>query len=185
MTQQKKDIMFYSICIGLCFIIIFFKTNIIYMATIPTGSMESTIPIDSKILGDRLYYNQHTPERGDVIIFKYPIDNKTPYIKRIIGLPGETIQIKNSVVYINDQILDEPYLKESWIIDNDDFFFIVPQNHYFVLGDNRNNSLDARYWSQIANLNNLNNPEQYTFISRSNILAKAKYIYYPHFKKIK
>jgi signal peptidase I len=87
---------------------------IIANAVVPTGSMETTIPAGSRIMGLRLYYRFAEPKRGDIVIFKYPDDESVDYLKRIIGLPGETVEIIDGKVYINgsDEPLDEPYLSE-------------------------------------------------------------------------
>ena len=98
--------------------------------------------------GDRLLvlkhevpYLLHGPERGDVTIFHPPVNLSEDYIKRIIGLPGDTVEIKKGIVYINGTELDEPYIKEPprYTLAPTD----VPENHYFFLGDNRNNSNDS------------------------------------------
>lgn len=86
---------------------------IIANAVVPTGSMETTIPAGSRIMGLRLYYDFNEPERGDIVIFKYPDDESVDYLKRIIGLPGETVEIIRGKVYINGELLDEPYLVRS------------------------------------------------------------------------
>ena len=89
----------------------------------------------------------------------------------MIGVPGDTIEIKGGIVYRNGQQLDEPYLNET--PQAQDYGpYQVPDNSYFMLGDNRNNSLDSRYW-------------EHTFVSRGEILGKAYYIYYPRFQSIR
>ena len=93
------------------------------------------------ILRDRVAYVFHGPERGDVAIFHPPGNSNSDYIKRIIGLPGDTVEVKNGAVYINDVKLAEPYIKEAprYILEP----ITVPVNNYFVLGDNRNISNDS------------------------------------------
>ena len=115
---------------------------IIANAVVPTGSMETTIPAGSRIMGLRLYYDFNEPERGDIVIFKYPDDESVDYLKRIIGLPGETVEIIRGKVYINGELLDEPYLSEE---PTGDFGpYQVPEDSYFMLGDNRAVSKDSR-----------------------------------------
>lgn len=93
------------------------------------------------IIKDNIAYAFHEPERGDVIIFHSPGNKRGDYIKRIIGLPGDTIEVKMRSVYINGTELDEPYVKDS---PNYTFAPVkIPGNKYFVLGDNRNNSSDS------------------------------------------
>ena len=118
---------------------------IIANAVVPTGSMETTIPAGSRIMGLRLYYDFKEPERGDIVIFKYPDDESVDYLKRIIGLPGETVEIISGKVYINGELLDEPYLKEGALGECDiEMPYQVPEGRIFVCGDNRGTSLDSR-----------------------------------------
>ncbi len=117
-------------------------------ATIPGfyvdgSSMEPNLHPGQTLRINKVVYNFHEPERGDVIVFLNP-DNpdEPPYIKRIIGLPGETIEIKDGVVYINGLKLGEPYIKDPSSRSFPEQK--IPENEYFVLGDNRNNSQDSR-----------------------------------------
>ncbi len=144
---------------------------IIVNAVVPTGSMENTIMPKDRLIGNRLSYKFGEPERGDVIIFKFPDDESQLYVKRIIGLPGETVTIKDGKVYINDSEtpLVENYIKEEFTGDFGPY--VVPEDSYFMLGDNRNNSLDSRYWEN-------------KFVHKDKILGKAIFKYYPRFKKI-
>ncbi|HET7738769.1 MAG TPA: signal peptidase I, partial [Tepidiformaceae bacterium] len=86
----------------------------------------------------------HGPQRGDIVVFRDPRNPNDDLIKRIIGLPGETIEIRDGRVYVNDLLLDEPYITEEWQ-DKDHAKILLPENEYYVMGDNRNNSLDSRY----------------------------------------
>lgn len=110
---------------------------------IPSSSMEPTLQIGQRLIVSKLAYNFHEPERGDIIVFHPPNEpwDSTPFIKRIIGLPGETVEVQNNTVYINGQPLDEPYVKET--IRYTMSKVTVPRNEYFVLGDNRNVSGDS------------------------------------------
>jgi signal peptidase I len=104
--------------------------------------------------GERVIYPLHPPQRGDIIVFNPPVTGATkPYIKRIIGVPGDSVAIRDGVVIVNGEILDEPYLNgvsTSW--PNGDPFreIVVPEGHFFVLGDNRNNSTDSRSFGPIS-----------------------------------
>lgn len=120
------------------------KEFIIYNVEVPTGSMENTIEINDRVVTSRLSYLWNEPRRGDIVVFPFPDDEELDYIKRIIGLPGETIEGKNGLVYIDGVALKEPYVKEA--LDSDFGPYRVPENSYFMMGDNRNNSLDSRYW---------------------------------------
>lgn len=116
--------------------------------------------------------------RYDVIIFKNPLNNNELYIKRIIGMPGEKIVIENGNIYINDSKvpLEEKYLSKEWVVDNDGYTFYVPEDAFLVLGDNRNNSEDPRYWEEIAikegNAQNIEDVKRYIYIRKENIYAK-------------
>lgn len=147
---------------------LFIKNYIIINANIPSGSMENTIMTGDRLFGYRLAYNNKLPERGDIIIFKFPDDETENYVKRIIGLPGESIFIDGAHIYINgsETPLKEDYLKEDWVTGTGPYSFEVPEDSYFVLGDNRNNSLDARYWNN-------------TYVTKDKILGKAMFRYYP------
>ena len=121
---------------------------VIVNAKVPSGSMENTIMTNDRIIAFRLSYLFSDPQRGDIVVFKYPDDpeEKILYVKRIIGLPGETVEIIDGDVYIDGELLEgeEAYVKEPPV---GDFGPIeVPEDAYFMLGDNRNNSADSRYW---------------------------------------
>lgn len=147
---------------------LFLKNFIIINATVPTGSMENTIMPGDDLFGFRLAYQFSEPQRGDIIIFKYPDDEEQKFVKRIIGVEGDTVIIDNAKIYINGEEtpLDESYLKEEWTVENGPFEFHVPEDSYLVLGDNRNDSWDARYWDN-------------TYVTRDAIIGKAEWIYYP------
>lgn len=113
-------------------------------AVVEGSSMEPSLQNEQVLLVSKLAYKFGEPQRGDIIIFPPPhiLNPEKDYIKRIIGLPGETVEVRNGVVYINDIPLDEPYITEP---ANSNFAkTTVPANEYFVLGDYRNNSLDSR-----------------------------------------
>ena len=166
-----------------------FLTRVLLVnAMVPTSSMESLIEPGDRLFGNRLAYKFSDPERFDVIIFKYPVDEEQDYIKRVIGLPGETVTIEDAKIYINDSDtpLEENYLPEEWVIENDGYRFEVPKDSYLVLGDNRNLSLDARYWAEEAYIDELvdtiEEGESYTYVSRDQIRGKAMFTYWPRFR---
>lgn len=142
---------------------------------ISSGSMENTILTDSYIICNKQSYNNKQPQRFDVVVFRYPLDKSQLYIKRIIGLPGEHVEIKNGNVYIdnNSEPISEHYLKEEWNVDNGVYTFDIPCDCYLMLGDNRNNSYDNRYW--IIN----DDEKNYVYVNRNDIVAKAWIQYYP------
>ena len=163
--ELKSWVMTLVITVVVCLVL---KNYIIINASVPTGSMENTIMPGDNILGYRLTYLLEEPERGDVIFFPFPDDESKKYVKRIIGLPGENIYIRDGEIYINDSLtpLEEPYLKEEWIVGTGPFEFQVPEDSYLVLGDNRNNSDDARYWNN-------------SYVMEEKIIGKAIFTYFP------
>lgn len=216
-----KEIFEWVEVIALAAVIALFINNfIITNSYIPTGSMEENLPIGSRVFGFRLQYKLFgEPKRGDVVIFDYGFicknkkckqmyqkndDGKCPYcgeiskgskkahyIKRVIGLPGDHVEIKTDYkensgkirgisfdedmevscghVYINDEKYDESYINGPMIIDEGMFKgvdIVVPEGEYFLLGDNRNNSLDARFWPK-------------TFVPLKDIEGKAWILYWP------
>lgn len=125
-------------------VIIFLSLQFTIQSFIVNGpSMENSFRNGDRllVLKYEVAYLLHKPERGDVTIFHPPVNLNDDYIKRIIGLPGDTVEIKKGTVYINGTTLDEPYVKEPprYTLAPTD----IPENHYFVLGDNRNNSSDS------------------------------------------
>lgn len=138
---------------------------VIINSVVPSSSMESTIMTDSRMFGFRLAYLFNGPERGDIIIFRYPDNEKQTFVKRVIGCPGDTVEIIGGVTYVNGEALDEPYLNET-PKELDFGPYIVPEDSYFVMGDNRNHSNDARYWKK-------------TYVTKKQILAKAILCYWP------
>ena len=132
--------------IVVAFVLAFIITHfIIIKAEVPTGSMESTIMVGDRLIGNRLAYLFSDPKRGDIVIFKCPDNEEETYIKRVIGLPGETIRIEDGVLYINDEVYEEDYLNEPMLGSYGPF--TVPEGHYFMMGDNRNHSWDSRKWT--------------------------------------
>lgn len=148
------------------------NTFIIVNSYVPTGSMENTIASESKIIGLRFSYWFDEPERGDIIIFKAPDNKEINYVKRIIGMPGEKIRIEDAKIYITpaaggkEFLLEEDYLKEEWVISSGPYEFEVPDDSYLTLGDNRNTSRDARYWTN-------------KYVEKGTILGKAVVCYSP------
>ncbi len=158
---------------------------------IPSGSMKPTLLVGDFILVNKLVYRFSEPQRGDIVVFKYPIDPNIDFIKRIVALPGEEVEVRNNQVFINGKplplievgrgeengvrkVIYEEILPEGIkhkVQFYEDFPFskrdfgpvVVPPNHYFVMGDNRDNSEDSRYWG---------------FLPRENIVGKAFVIYF-------
>lgn len=159
---------------------------VIINAEIPSESMMDRIQVGDRIFGLRLSYVFSDPERYDIVIFHYPVDG-TAYIKRIIGLPGETVEIRDAKIYIDgsETPLKEDYLPEKWVYANDGYVFEVPKDSYLMLGDNRNVSLDARFWAEEAMNEGLADTEEeareYTYVKKDEIMGEAMLKYYPKF----
>jgi signal peptidase I len=172
-------------------IVLLIRAFVAQAYNIPSGSMKPTLLVGDFILVNKLVYRFSEPQRGDIVVFKYPIDPNIDFIKRIIALPGEEVEVRNNQVFINGKplplievgrgeengvrkvIYEEvlPEGKKHKVQFYEDFPFskrdfgpvVVPPNHYFVMGDNRDNSEDSRYWG---------------FLPRENIVGKAFVIYF-------
>ena len=149
---------------------VYFILHYVGQRTVVRGdSMDTTLSDGQNLIMDKLSYHFRDPERYDIVIFPGPEEyGEHPYyIKRVIGLPGETVQIKKGKVYINGELLDEPYLSEE---PTGDFGpYQVPEDSYFMLGDNRAVSKDSRYWHN-------------TYVKKDKIIAKAFVMYWPSLK---
>ena len=188
-TSLWKELLSWVEIIVVAVLISLFLTRVVLVnALVPSSSMETLISPGDRLFGNRLTYKFKDPERFDVVIFKYPVDEGENYIKRVIGLPGETVTIEDAKIYIDDSAtpLEENYLPEEWVIENDGFVFEVPQDCYLMLGDNRNVSEDARYWAEEAYeqglADSVEDGESYTYVSRDKILGKAMFTYWPRFQ---
>ena len=175
---------FESICVAVI-LALFVRTFVVQAFKIPTGSMENNL-----LIGDHLLVNKFvfaptaTPvehallpidpiRRGDIVVFKFPEDPERDFIKRVIGLPGETLALRNKRVFVNEKALDEPYVHylippgEEGEGDVDVRVqygpVTVPDGHYFMMGDNRDNSQDSRYWG---------------FLPKDYVKGKALFVYF-------
>lgn len=170
--STKKSILEYIKAFAIAIVVVIFCNNVVIInASVPSSSMEDTIEPGDRLIGFRLSYLFDEPERGDVIIFKYPDDETRTFIKRVIGLPGETVEIRDGKVYVDDAEvpLEEEYIKDA--PEGDYGPYEVPEDSYFVMGDNRNHSLDSRFWEN-------------HFVNEDKILAKAVFEYYPELEGI-
>lgn len=152
------------------------KNCVIANAKVPTGSMLNTIQEGDRIIASRLAYINDDPERYDIIIFHFPDDESQYFVKRVIGLPGETVNIVNGIVYVTKTDgttiqLDDSFVTNCVPVGN---FgpYVVPEDSYFVLGDNRNNSQDSRYWNN-------------KYVKKDKIIGKVLFRYYPTISSIK
>lgn len=155
---------------------IIIRTFILGPYKIPTASMRPTFMEGDRIFVDKLSYRFHPPKRGDIIVFKYPQDMKKDYVKRLAGLPGDTLLIKEGKLYVNDKPLDEApfsnyyyYNRDDWSYAKEDQLIEIPQGSYFALGDNSAQSSDSRNWG---------------FVPAKNLVGKAFFIWWPP-KRIK
>lgn len=141
-------------------------------ARVPSESMENTIMTGDRFFGNRLAYLFDDPERFDIVVFKYPDDESQLFVKRVIGLPGETVEIKDGKVYINGSQtpLDDSFTAETPTGDYGPY--VVPEGSYFMLGDNRNHSGDSRFWKQ-------------PYVEKEKIVGKAIFRYFPGIKILK
>ncbi len=182
-------------------LLLFGTTTLVQAFVIPTGSMEDTLLIGDHLLVDKLAYAPSGPvskyllpyesiQRGDIIVFRYPMDVSQTYVKRVVGIPGDRVRIVNKELYRNGVKIEEPYVyhKTEYIDSYRDNFpgepntrisdaaqdmlehvvngeVVVPPNSYFAMGDNRDSSFDSRYWG---------------FVPRENIIGKPLIIYWSY-----
>lgn len=172
-SSMWKEFMEYLKMIIFVVIVVLIVNNFLLInAKIPSESMEQTIMTGDRVFGNRLAYLFEKPKRFDIVIFKYPDHEKELFIKRIVGLPGEIVEIKDGKVYIDgsEEPLDDSFTPEKPLGDYGPY--VVPENSYFMLGDNRNYSKDSRFW---------NNP----YVAEEKILGKAVIRYFPGIKLLK
>jgi signal peptidase I len=162
-----------TLCVGV-FLALGLRTFVAETRFIPSDSMVPTLSVGDHLIVEKLSYHLHPPQRGDVVVFKAPPalleqNLRDDLIKRVIGLPGDVIEVRAGKVLVNDNVLDEPYLAAppSYGIGP----IPVPDGEYFVLGDNRNHSYDSHYWG---------------FVPAKNIIGHAVWCYYPltHWGKV-
>ncbi len=159
----------------------FIRTFVVQAFKIPTGSMRMTLLEGDIILVNKFVYGAkipftdvhlpkvRPPERGDVVVFIYPENPKKDFIKRLVGLPGDVVEIKNGTLYVNDKPLLDHQFAQRYYYNRGSFGeegqkIIVPKDSYYMLGDNSASSQDSRYWG---------------FVPAANILGKAMVIYWP------
>ncbi|MBR6344327.1 MAG: signal peptidase I [Lachnospiraceae bacterium] len=169
-TEVLKVILDYGLCIVIAVgIALILRSYVFVLGHVPSSSMYDTISEGDRVTIFRLAYAFSDPERGDIVSFYYPDDESEIFIKRIIGLPGEVIQGIDGDVYINGNKLTEPYTDGAYTADFGPYE--IPDGMYFMMGDNRTNSLDSRYWKN-------------KFVAKDKILGKSDFKIYPKFEKL-
>ena len=187
-TSFWKELLSWIEVVAIAAAIAFVVNNfLIANSRVPTSSMEPTIMTGDRVFGSRLTYKFSDIERGDIVIFRYPLDEKTYFVKRVIGLPGDVVDVKDGHVYLNnsDTPMDEPYIAEPMNVEPP-LHFEVPEGHYFCMGDNRNNSMDARYWDMIAKQypDSFDPNRNYSYVAKNKIIAKVYFRYWPKPSKL-
>jgi signal peptidase I len=154
--------------IGLSAVLAFgIRTFVAEARYIPSGSMLPTLEINDRLLIEKISYRFREPDRGDIVVFSPPEalreqNFNQAFIKRVIGLPGDSVEVRSGQVYVNDQLIEEDYIQEAPEYEYPEV--TVPEKHYLVLGDNRNNSYDSHYWG---------------FVPQENIIGRAAVRFWP------
>lgn len=146
------------------------RTYIIQAFKIPSGSMRPTLLEGDKLFVNKYLYRFRKPERGDIIVFKYPVDPKKDFIKRLVAFGGEEVEIRDGKIYVQGQPLEDPRSFGRFYYYNHDPYggpadkILVPEDAYYTLGDNSANSTDSRFWG---------------FVPKKNVLGKAVFRWWP------
>lgn len=163
LREHVKGVRFAVATVVIIALEILIFNKILINAYIPSESMEPLLSEGMRLIATR--YDREEVRRGDIIIFRQHGDYSTHYIKRVIGMPGDTVAIKKSGVYINGDLYAEEYIKEPMEVEKEQIF-TIPDESYFVMGDNRNNSYDSRMWDC-------------PYVSKGMVDGKAKFIFWP------
>ena len=158
LKSWSRDILL-AFCIAI-FIVIF----IVQPVKVEGTSMQPRLTDQERIFVNRFIYRFQDIDRGDVVVFWYPRDRSKSFIKRVVGIPGDKVGIRAGIVYVNGVRLNEPYLNPAFQDYKSFRPVVVPQGHYFVLGDHRNSSNDSRIWG---------------FVAHDLIFGKAVFCYWP------
>lgn len=165
-----KELLSYLVIIIVAFLLAqFWKNFISTKVEVISGSMKDSLQIGDRLIASKLPYIFGEPQRGDIVIFRFPDDETEVFIKRLIGLPGETIEIVDGYVYVDGVLLEEDYVKGSRVGDFGPYF--VPEGEYFMLGDNRLHSGDSREWED-------------KYVSNDQLIGKGLFLYKPEFRKL-
>lgn len=165
-----KEIISYLIIIVAAFLLAqFFKYFIAAKVTVISGSMMDTLKKGDCLISSKLPYVFGEPQRGDIVVFHFPDDEEQVFIKRLIGLPGETIEIVDGYVYVEGVLLEENYVRGERKGNYGPY--LVPEGEYFMLGDNRLGSEDSRAWDD-------------KYVSKRQLIGKAMFLYKPEFRDL-
>lgn len=146
------------------------RTFVVQAFKIPTGSMRPTLLEGDRLLVNKFLYRFKEPRRGDIIVFRYPGGEKKDFIKRLIAVNGEDVEIRDGNIYINGKLAEEPFvIRQIRYFNKSPYGSVgkpvkVPEGSYYVLGDNSSSSKDSRYWG---------------FVPRKNVIGKAFFLYWP------
>lgn len=152
LIQFTKEFMLWAICLASGVVLAFIINHYVLVnAHVLTASMEGTIMAQSRVIGLRMGIINDNVNRGDIVVFNSPLPNELqyPFIKRVIALEGDKIEMTSGIVKINGIALAEPYLQNHSRLMGDFAQLVVPYGHVFVMGDNRNFSRDSREWGTI------------------------------------
>lgn len=155
--RELIEVIISSVAIA-AFLIIF----VVQAFYIPSGSMIPTLMPGDRILVNKFIYRFTEPKPGDIMVFRFPLDPKRHFIKRVIALEDQTVELRQGKLYINDKLIEQPYLPHLY--QNDFGPFKVPKGQFFMLGDNRDNSEDSRFWGGVP---------------RKNVIGQAFVTYWP------
>lgn len=169
-TEVKMEVISWIKTIGVAVLLaVVINMVLIVNAEVPTGSMKNTIMEEDRIVALRTSYWFDKPERGDIVVFRYPDDptGETLFVKRIMGVGGDELYMEDGILYRNGEALEESYIMEE--MQGDFGPITVPEEMYFMMGDNRNDSLDSRAWDN-------------KFVEEGEILGKVVWRYFRGFK---
>jgi len=149
---KRQAIEWVVLVVGALVIAVIIKTFLFQAFYIPSASMDPTLKVHDRVLVNKLSYHLHSVHRGDIVVFKAPPEERTAKIKdlvkRVIGLPGDTLEARDGQVYVNDRLLKEPYLPNGTRTEELPRT-VIPAGHYFMMGDNRGASSDSRVFGPI------------------------------------
>ena len=153
-------------------IFVYFFTSYVFKAYKVEGtSMQPLLQDGERIFVNRLLYRVNDISRGDVVVFYYPAEPKDYFIKRVLGLPGEMVEVKKGIVYINSKKVDDHFVPTYFRSRENVPRMLIPEGHYFVSGDHRNRSYDSRAWA--------NEKDKTAFVPEKYIMGKASFRYWP------